>query len=192
MNWSVAFVSAMFVFFEALVSFAEGTLSKSSYRKPKVSFFAHAGMWGDFLIFPFINGLIWDHLHPFSWQTWLVVLGSLLITLALHVFWASNHSTTGHMWPNHKTGKWYSDMSMSGWLHVIYMTCQLSILILYALNPMPYFVVVATGVLLTIFWPLGVIQPAYAEKGVWMDKTTAFASVITVGAIWGVSLIKIL
>ncbi|MFA6382617.1 MAG: hypothetical protein WCX08_05105 [Candidatus Buchananbacteria bacterium] len=141
------------------------------------------------LLFSLVNGLVWDHLR---WRNCgIIVPVCLVATLTMHYTWFSTQDLTSWLWPlGTRSNCWFS-LSETGWLHVIFMTAQLSILVLYVINPVPATVAWSVAGLLTIFWPLGIILPCWYITGRWIDTQAIIASLVLLGGTWGFTIFKV-
>lgn len=178
------------VIVQAVLSALNGTLRPSSKQKPDIAFLQHGGMWADFLIYPLINAAIWPYLE---FDLWAILWGPLAIsaTVAMHALWGNDQQTSGHMWPAHPHNEWYQNISLAGWVHVLFMTAEIFLLLNFVTSPTPNSVVLLVGLLLTIAWPLGVIQPCYIITDKWLDKTALLTSIVMIGSTWLVCICKI-
>jgi hypothetical protein len=117
-------------------------------------------MWADGIFFSLVNGAMFAHLD--------LSLATVLVGLALGVFVAAvTHRTwgasggTGHMWPMHRHNHWLRDLSIAGWLHVIFTALELAVMFAYVVSPMPASVVWIVAGLMTLFVPLAAVQPTW-------------------------------
>ncbi len=193
MNWLVFLLTIWFVCWQLMASWDEGTITRSSWRKVKMPFLYHGGMWGDFLIMPIVNGLIWNHLDAPLSAILITLALTGAITLAMHWLWGENPETRyqGHMWLPLGHNSWFRDLSIAGWLHVVFMTGEMTILALYVISPTPPTITTAVGILLTVFWPLGSLQPCYVMTGRWFDRNAVLASIAIVAGTWTVTAWKL-
>lgn len=191
MNWYILIVTVFFKIIEGLFAWQNGTLMPSSPGRPIISFISHGGTWGDFMIIPVVNALIWPHLCGSLQKVVFIFLASLMMMILLHVIWGSDLETTGHMWPSHPTGSWLRDLSIAGWVHVAYTTATFTILLIYATSPTPVRTAWIVGVLMMIFWCFAVVQPGYVITGRIFDLQATLTSVAFLGATWGVTLWKV-
>lgn len=187
MNWLVASVTAGFVVLEGLLAKGEGTLVETGFP-----FLKHGGIWADFVLFSLVNGLVWKYLKT-SLKTWIgVIVVSLAITCVMHWVWFSTQSITSWLWPNHPEGGCFTGMSVAGRMHVVFMTAQIAILAIFVISPVDNKVaILAVACLLTIAWPLLVLQPCWVITGKWLDLQALVASAVIVGATWGISWSKL-
>lgn len=196
-NWVIFWATVFLVALQAMASIKEGTFYHHNWGKGLMPFVLHGGMWGDLLILPVVNGLVWQYLNPLmlDWALkktlFVILVVSFLITWMMHILWSADESLCGHMWPSHRKHDWLDDMSLSGKLHMVFMTLELTLLgSLIFSSDVPKNILVATAVLLTIFWPMGVILPCRVVKGIWLDVTAIVTSLIMMVATWGVCLGK--
>src|SRR5437016_5176601 len=130
-------VTALLVVASGVVSLLEGTLTN---KRVKMGFLNHGGMWGDLILLPVMTGLVYPHILRNRLVIILLLFIALAVTIVAHILWARwarNDGLTGHMLPAHKTGLWYADMSLAGWMHVVVMTVFLTMALLYAVSPTP-------------------------------------------------------
>lgn len=187
--------SVLYVVVSAIVSRIEGTFASDSVT---LGFVNHGGMWGDFIILPIMIGIIVPQL-PRPKIQWIPVAIALLVcsailTVLIHVQWAvmgAAQGSTDHVFPSHRTGVWYRDMSLAGYLHLFYMSGVLALVFAYALAPMPRSTIHVVSGLLTIHLFLGQVQPAWYSTGTIWAAQTVVPTVITVLIVWLVALWKI-
>src|SRR6185437_16655721 len=95
------------------------------------------------------------------------------------------------IFPTHSGSIWYQDLSVSGYLHLIYMSVELTIILAYTVIPILVRTIYWVSGLLTAHVILGQVQPSwYATHEIWNVRTVA----PTLGAvllIWTVALFKI-
>src|SRR3989344_2664336 len=162
-----------------------------------IGFLNHGGMWGDFLLLSFVNGLLWSHLH----LTAVLILPSLCVafwlTLVAHKQWMRLYcrdEISGHMFksPNfvprlsekHFDVAWKQNLTEAGWLRVVYMALQIAILIVYVFSSIPQSVVWTTSLLLTAHVILGTVQPGwYVSRKLW-TKQNMVPPAICASLIW--------
>src|SRR5205814_926778 len=95
------------------------------------------------------------------------------------------------MFPAHATGQWYLDMSVAGWMHALVMAMLLTVMLMYAVSPLPKNVVIAVSVLVSAHVFLGTAQPSwYATGKVWTLKCLGPA-LVTSALIWIIAALKI-
>jgi hypothetical protein len=207
MNWRIVAITALFVVMEGIISWQEGTLKKSSWKKPHLSFLGHGGVWGDFFLFSLINGLVWNYLDFSPVKLILAGIVGIGATTSMHELWyttqpyngfKSSFWSSGRHWGSNPRFNWevrvhhcFTDLSQTGWGHAIFMTLQVAILLLYIVSPVPAKIVWTVSILLTIFWPLGIIQPCWAITYKWIDRQALLSSIGVVGATWIVTLLKL-
>jgi hypothetical protein len=169
----------------------EGTLTN---KNVKIGFLNHGGMWGDLIILSTVNGLAF----PYFLKSWILILSALLtalvVTILAHVQWAKwlrIEGTTGHMFPTHKTGEWYLDMSKAGWMHVFVMAALFAAMLMYSLSPLPVKAVVAVSFLLTAHGFLATMQPGwYCTGKLWTWRNVA-PPLFATALIWSIAVLKI-
>jgi hypothetical protein len=168
-------VSFLYMGVAAWVARKEGTFSPQSVT---LGFAKHGGMWGDLVILPVVNGLIVPYLLRLTAKRALAA--SVLLTMATaftlcaHWYWAHAGKTQGitdFVFPSHNS-VWYNDLSASGYLHVIYMSLELALILIYLLIPLPPGRVLWITGLLTLHLVFGQVQPAwYATHKIWTAGT---------------------
>jgi hypothetical protein len=171
------------------VSLAEGTATN---RRVTMGFINHGGMWGDLIIMSMVTGIVFPHLVRSYFLS--AVFVALALTVIAHAQWAKgmrNDATTGHMFPTHKTGKWYVDISAAGWTHVFVMTMLLTVTLMYAVSPAPTNIVVAISLLLTVHVFLGTVQPGWYCTGKLWTWRNFGPPLLEAALIWCIALLKI-
>lgn len=138
-------------------------------RRPGLTmgFANHGGMWGDLLLLPIANGLIVPHLTIGTWMVW-ALLGSTAASAGVHHYWyrgsGVSHSPE-HMWPARPWRTWSGDLSIAGWLHVLYVIGELMILVGFLLHQVPQPVVLIVTAVFTVHVPIGLLQPRWFVSG---------------------------
>jgi hypothetical protein len=164
-SWTAWLISAAAVVLSGLVARLEGSWK----RRPglDMGFVDHAGMWDDLVLLSLANALIVPHL---TWGRWVVAaaLTATVASLRVHKHWyrgnRAEHSCE-HMWPARPRGTWYGDLSWAGWLHVLYVAGELTLLLGFLVHPIPPIVVIATVAIFTIHVPIGLLQPRWFMTG---------------------------
>jgi hypothetical protein len=134
-----------------------------------MGFANHGGMWGDLLLLPIANAAIVPSLTMGPWLAVAIAL-STLASVLVHVYWYRGRETgiggevrhsPEHMWPARPRGSWHGDLSWAGWLHVLYVIGELSLLVGFLVHPMPIAVVLLVCAVFTIHVPIGLLQPRW-------------------------------
>ncbi len=192
MKFSIAACVATIVFvaMQAFISFVEGTFAKN--RWITMGFINHGGMWGDLLLLPVVNGFLWPYLTikgellPIS----VMMFVNCVITVLIHWKWADwlrESETRGHMFNANSV----TSFTLAGWLHVFYMTIQLTLLMLYVLSVIPPQVVWIISSVLTAHVFLGTVQPGwYCTGKVWTMGNIIPPTVCT-ALIWLIGVLKL-
>ena len=174
-----------------MASFLEGTFTN---KKITMGFLNHGGMWSDLIILSVVTGLVFPYLLRNQSCVFLSLIIALIITIIAHIQWAKwmqNDAVTGHIFPTHKTGIWYLDISVSGWFHVVVMTVLLGVLLMYVVSPFPQKVVFVVSLLLTVHIFLGMVQPSWYSAGkLWLWKNFS-QPLCVVALIWSVAGVKL-
>src|SRR3989344_3283913 len=138
MNWWVALFTMAFVAAEGVVSWFEGTLTKTDFP-----FLKHGGIWADFFIFPLINGLIFDYIWKIidkkPLMAVLIVMICPFATTAMHHLWYNTQTISSWLWPvafENRLG-FQPDISWAGFIHINFMSLQLLFLFFLFLRPGP-------------------------------------------------------
>ena len=156
-----------------------------------MGFLHHSGMWGDFFIMSIVVGLVF----PYLVRSKAVVLSSLCIALTVtvlaHILWAKGGPSTGHMFPTHETGKWYLDISVAGWMHVLVMGALFTVMLIYAVSPLPTKSVVAVSILVTAHLFLGMVPAVWVSTGETWTWRSFGPPVLVAGLVWGIAMLKI-
>jgi hypothetical protein len=189
MDWNVVFLTVMFLIIEGALAVFEGNFNKTGGTK--FPFIYHGGIWGDLFLLPFLNGLIAPHIHLSGWLILALIGVAGIISGVMHALWYKTQDKTSWLWPSGACQGWWTDLSTAGILHVIFMTCELTILGAYILSPAPAQTAWIVAGLLTVFWPLGVIQPCWFLTGKWIDRQAILSSTAIVGATWAITIFKV-
>jgi hypothetical protein len=128
-----------------------------------MGFANHGGMWSDLLLLPIANSVIVPHLAFGAWLA-IVIPPAAFASAWVHHHWYRHASATHspeHMWPCRPHGTWVRDLSWAGWLHVLYVTGELTLLGGFLIHPMPDPVVLIVAAVFTIHVPIGLLQPRW-------------------------------
>jgi len=185
----------LYMFLAAYVSWREGTFRSGSVT---MGFLEHGGMWGDFILLPIVNGLIVPCFPRPSVKRCMATSGlaacAIVATIFAHAQWAAMgraSATTDFVFPRHTSGAWYNDMSLSGFLHLVYMSVELTLVLGYAVMPMPVKRVLLISGLLTVHLIVGQVQPGWYSTGtIWTVKTIV-PTLTTVLLTWLIAWYKI-
>jgi hypothetical protein len=114
-------------------------------------------------------------------------------SLLVHVHWyrgaAAAHSRE-HMWPARTHGSWAHDLSMTGWLHVVYVVGELALLIGFLIHPVPADVIVLVVIVFMMHVPIGLLQPRYFLSGRVATLREQRLLIPCMLALWAVALLK--
>ncbi len=103
---------------------------------------------------------------------------------------AKPHSSE-HMWPSRPHGVWWRDLSWAGRAHVVYVACELSVLIGFLLFPMPGEVVAIVWAIFTLHLPLGLLQPRWFLTGEIVGPRKQPLLLPCLAAVWLMSWVKL-
>ena len=164
-SWIAWALSVAAVIASGTTAWYEGCL----VRRPglDMGFANHGGMWGDLIWLSIANAVIVPHL---TWGWWLA--GAITVatgaSLWVHRYWyRGTHAAHSceHMWPARPHGIWTRDLSLAGWLHVLYVIGELTLLVGFLIHPMPAAAVIVVAVIFTIHIPVGLLQPRWFLSG---------------------------
>ena len=119
---------------------------------------------------------------------------ALTVAIVAHIFWAKgmqSEEVTGHMFPSHKTGKWYLDMSGAGWMHVVVTTMLLAVIFVYAVSPLPKNVIITASLLLTIHVLIAAVQPGWYCTGELWTRKNFDPPLVVAALVWSIAVLKI-
>jgi hypothetical protein len=170
-SWLAWSVSVAAVIASGAVAWLEGNW----IRRPGLTmgFANHGGMWGDLVLLPVANAAIVPHLTAGIWLPVALSLATLA-SVVVHVYWYRGDSagTRGarahapeHMWPTRSQGTWHGDLSWAGWLHVLYVAAELTLLTGFLVHVTPPPAAVIVCAIFTIHVPLGLLQPRWYVSG---------------------------
>lgn len=148
-------------------------------------------MWGDLILLPMANAAIAPYLPGGRWLVFSGLIG-LATTWWLHHHWHRGEGETcwrEHLWPARRHGRWQWDLSWAGWLHVIYVAGEMTLLVAYAVAPMPVHVVLIVSVVLTLHVPLGLLTPAWVATGGQLVRNRLLWPALAI--VWVVAVVKI-
>jgi hypothetical protein len=132
-----------------------------------MGFANHGGMWGDLVLLPIANAVIAPRLTFGRWIVGALILSSIA-SVWVHHYWYRGHRmahSAEHMWPSRRSGACFRDLSWTGWLHVLYVIGQLTILVGFLLHPMPRSVVLVVAAVFTVHLFIGLLQPRWFVSG---------------------------
>lgn len=163
MEWSGAawLISVLAVVISGWAAWLEGNWA----RRPglDMGFVNHGGMWNDLVLLSIANAVIVPHLRA-GWWIAAAAAAATMASLAVHRHWyrgdRADHSRE-HMWPARPRGTWFGDLSWAGWLHVLYVAGELTLLAGFLIFPMPLATVLLVAAIFTIHVPLGLLQPRW-------------------------------
>jgi hypothetical protein len=164
-SWTTWIVSALAVVVSGAAAWREGNWRK----RPGLAmgFADHGGMWDDLVLLPIANAAIAPHLR-LGWWLAPALLAATVASILVHVHWYRGqrevHSPE-HMWPSRPYGSWFRDLSIAGWLHVLYVTGELTLLAGFLLHPMPLATVLLVTAIFSIHVPIGLLQPRWFVTG---------------------------
>ena len=190
-SWTTYLVSVMAVVVSGLAARREGNWR----RRPGLAmgFADHGGMWDDLVLLPVANAAVAPYLTIGPWLAWAVAL-SALASAAVHVHWYRGdrvvHSPE-HMWPTRPRGSWFGDLSIAGWLHVLYVTGELTLLVGFLVHDLPATVVLLVAAIFTIHVPIGLLQPRWFVTGRIATLAEQPLLLPCLLALWGVVAIKL-
>ena len=160
-SWTTWLVSVAAVVVSGATAWCEGCW----VRRPglDLGFANHGGMWGDLLLLPIANAVIVPQL---TWGPWLLAIVPLAAAASawVHHHWyrgASPVHSPEHLWPCRPHGTWVRDLSWAGWLHLLYVMGELTLLGGFLIHRMPDLVVLIVAAIFTIHVPIGLLQPRW-------------------------------
>ena len=199
---TVWLVSVVAVVISGILAWVGGHWTRSA--RVDMGFANHGGMWGDLVLLPLANAAIVPYL---SWGTWVVVslVVCTLLSAWVHIHWYrgnrdgndgrtpidSGLHSREHMWPTRPYGSWWKDLSSSGWAHVAYVACELTVLIGFLLFPMPVETIAVVAAVFSLHVPLGLLQPRWFLTGEIAGPRKQPLLVPCLGLLWAACLMKI-
>jgi hypothetical protein len=187
-SWPAWAASVLAVAGSGLAAWLEGTWRRG--EDLDLGFVNHGGMWGDLVLLPLANAVIVPYLSPGAWLAGPLAVSALL-SVWLHAGWHGG-ATAGareHMWPARRHARWWRDLSVAGWLHLLYVAAEVTLLLGYAFTAVPLSVVFIVTAVLTLHVPLGLLQPARALTGRWPPRHRLLAPALAL--VWGVAAVKV-
>jgi hypothetical protein len=189
-SWPVWAVSVGAVVLSGAVAWLEGNWVRRSGLS--MGFANHGGMWGDLLLLPIANAVVVPHLSIGLWLPIAFAL-SAAASLLVHIHWYRGHSTTHaaeHMWPLRQCGSWHGDLSWAGWLHVLYVASELTLLAGFLTHPAAPLVIVIVCLVFTIHVPIGLLQPRWCVSGRLASLREQPLLLPSLSALWILSALK--
>ena len=164
-SWTTWIVSVLAVAVSGSAAWLEGNWR----RRPGLAmgFADHGGMWDDMILLPIANAVITPHLSEGRWIVAAVVLAAAA-SVFVHIHWYRGHRDSHspeHMWPARPYGTWQRDLSVAGWLHVLYVIGELTLLVGFVLHPMPAATTALVAAIFTVHVPIGLLQPRWFLTG---------------------------
>ncbi|HXG89907.1 MAG TPA: hypothetical protein VNJ02_16385 [Vicinamibacterales bacterium] len=168
----------------------------SCRRRPGLAmgFVNHGGMWGDLILLPIANAAIVPHLTSGQWLA-PAIAAATVASLWVHVHWYRGDKTTHsaeHMWPTRRHGSWHRDLSVAGWLHVLYVIGELTLLVGFLVHPMPRSAVWVVAAIFTLHVPLGLLQPRWFLTGDVASPRQQPLLLPLLAMLWAVALMKVM
>jgi hypothetical protein len=164
-SWLVYAISVGAVMVSGAVAWREGNWERRSGLS--MGFANHGGMWGDLLLLPIANAAVVPHLTIGLWLA-VALPVSAAASVLVHVHWYRGTKTTHaaeHMWPLRRRGSWYGDLSCAGWLHVLYVAGELTLVAGFLGHATPPLVAIIVCAIFTVHVPLGLLQPRWYLTG---------------------------
>ncbi len=175
-------ISIAVVVLSALVTMAAGTFTIP--RTSGMGFVNHGGMWSDLLLLPVANAVIVPQLRiPRGRRAILLALAgvaSLLTSIAMHVVWmnlAWSQQSRAFMFTDEVRDAWYLALTPSGWIHLGYMTVEMTLLVWYALSPMPRRVTLSVTAVLLLHIPVAILQPGWYVSGKFFSRESTLPAI---------------
>ncbi len=201
-SWATWVVSVVAVVISGLLAWLEGNVTKRA--RLDMGFANHGGMWSDLVLLPFANALIVPHAQLGVW-VWASLAVCAALSAWVHVYWYrggravdgrqstvdSRQHSREHMWPSRPYGSWWKDLSWSGWAHVIYVACELTVLVGFLLFAMPDETVALVAAIFSLHVPLGLLQPRWFLTGEIAPPRKQPLLVPCMAALWATCLMKI-
>lgn len=193
-SWAAWGVTVAAVAASGAIAWGEGTLTRLSRARVDMGFLDHGGMWSDALLLAVFNAIVVPHV---SWHAWFAVPGALALalTLVMHrAWWSPTGSCRDHLWPaRSRDGKtWASSLSRAGWAHVVYMTAQLTLILVFLISRLPAAVVAAGSMMLAVHVAIGLLQPHWFCTGRKWNPAAAGPLTIALGGVALSAVVKLL
>jgi len=172
-----AVCTAIYVIASGVVSWTEGTLNSQGQRNI-MGFLQHGGMWGDLILLSLVNALVVSRLPRLD-RRFVLILAmaaclSVFITLVMHILWMTqihqSHNLT-HMFYQKDFGVWYKNISNAGWMHIVFMSAELTLLAVYTFFVMPVKTIYMVSLLLILHVVVGTALPGwYFNRIIWSQS----------------------
>jgi hypothetical protein len=203
-SWTAWAVSVAAVAASGALAWAEGNWT----RRPglRMGFADHGGMWSDLVLLSVANAAIVPHLTP-GWWILAALIASAVASVRVHAHWGAGTPSPAertqevaeagrpvggdHMWPARIHGSWWRDLSWAGWAHVVYVIGELTLLIGFALHPVPADLVILVAAIFTVHVPIGLLQPRWFATGhiATLREQPLLAPLLF--TLWAVTMVKI-
>jgi hypothetical protein len=160
-SWATWWISVAAVVVSAIAAWLEDSWAKRPGLD--MGFVNHGGMWGDLVLLPIANAVIVPHLTAGAWIAIALAI-TAIASVWVHVHWYRGKNVSHspeHMWPCRPHGSCFRDLSWAGWLHVLYVIGELTLLIGFLLHPAPPATVLIVAAIFTIHVPIGLLQPRW-------------------------------
>ena len=157
-----------------------------------MGFANHGGMWGDLLLLPIANAVVAPYLTIGGWLPIAFGLSAAAAVL-VHIHWYRGHKTVHaaeHMWPSRRRRSWHGDLSWAGWLHVLYVAGELTLLAGFLGHASPVPVAVVVCAIFTVHVPLGLLQPRWYVTGRLVSLREQPLLLPCLSALWLVTALK--
>jgi hypothetical protein len=164
-SWTTWVISVLAVIVSGGAAWLEGNWR----RRPGLAmgFADHGGMWDDLVLLPIANAVITPYLSAGVWIAAAISLATAA-SVFVHIHWYRGHRESHspeHMWPARPHGSWLRDLSIAGWLHVLYVIGELTLLVGFLVHAMPLATIVLVTAIFTVHVPIGLLQPRWFLTG---------------------------
>jgi hypothetical protein len=164
-SWPAWGISVAVVVLSGAVAWLEGNWVRRSGLS--MGFANHGGMWGDLLLLPIANAIVVPHLTMGGWLPIACAL-STAASVLVHIHWYRGPRATHaaeHLWPSRPRGSWHGDLSWAGWLHMLYVAAELTLLAGFLGHATPPLATLLVCAIFTIHVPVGLLQPRWYLTG---------------------------
>ena len=130
-------------------------------------FIEHGGMWGDtFIVSPLVAYMVSEMKHPSPWGSLVAISITVVVGVMMIRIWAqATAGNDGFDEAFARNGK----LTISGWLHFVYMLPTLSVVIMYywcqPRGTVSVFQAGVVSILMAVHTATGILQPDWHTNG---------------------------
>lgn len=161
MNYCVCSFLLVLCIVQAFYAWRNGAFWGGQRRKCNLSFLKNVTIsFSDMFVLPVIAGLVYPYL-VFKWWWLGILVIAIIATYFFHKGWWPGNQEESKLFHDHifeymshskgEKNQWLKDMTVAGWLHVVYMIILIVIVVAFVVTSMPDKVVIYCYWLLILY-----------------------------------------